>query len=131
MGLPFRDGEAATFQVQVAERPEFLDPLAAALASGRNLVEELGIFTVDLSSVFQHMPGPRSRRGVVVAALLDQLGPASSFETGDVIYAVNRRSVGNVAELRLLLAQLRESAIVVFHLQRDGELIFVPVDVDW
>ena len=127
----YRDGEPTTVQVLVAERPEFPDPLAQALASGRNLVEELGIFAVDLGPVFQHMPGPRSRRGVVVAALLDRLGSASAFETGDVIYAVNRRSVGNVAELRLLLAQLRDSVIVVFHLQRDGELIFVPVDVDW
>ncbi|MDH3734123.1 MAG: trypsin-like peptidase domain-containing protein [Gemmatimonadota bacterium] len=127
----YRDGSSTTFQVDVAERPEFADPLAAALASGRNLVEELGIFAVDLGRVFQHMPGPRSRRGVVVAALLDRLGSEVTFETGDVIYSVNRRSVGNVAELRLILSQLRDSGIVVFHLQRDGELIFVPVEVVW
>lgn len=127
----YRDEMAMTFQVVIAERPEFKDPLAAALASGRNLIEELGVFAVDLGPVFQHMPGPRSRRGVVVAALLDQLGADNHFETGDVIYAVSKRSIGNVAELRLMLSQLRTNGIVVFHVQRDGELMFIPVDVDW
>ncbi len=127
----YREEQAMTFQVDVIERPEFADPLAAALASGRNLVEELGVFAVDLAGVFQHLPGPRSRRGVVVAALLDRLGETGAFETGDVIYSVNRQLIGNVAELRLLLSQLREESTVVFHLQRDGELLFQAVDVDW
>ena len=127
----YRGDEAMTFQVDVMERPEFPDPLAAALASGRNLVEELGVFAVDLGPVFQYLPGPRSRRGVVVAALLDRLGAVNAFETGDVIYSVNRQPIGNVAELRLLLSQLGDQSTAVFHVQRDGELMFVPVDVDW
>lgn len=127
----YRGGESLTVQVLVAERPEFADPLAAALASGRNLVRELGIFAVDLGKVIQFMPGPRARRGVVVAALLDQLGAAHAFETSDVIYSINGQPIGNVAELRLLLAQTKRPGTVVFHVQRDGELVFVPVDANW
>ncbi len=127
----FRDGGSSTVQVEVAERPEFTDPLAAALASGRNLVRELGIFAVDLVRVYQYMPGPRSRRGVVVAALLDQLGGEHAFETSDVIYSINGQPIGNVAELRLLLAQQDRPGTAVFHVQRDGAMLFVPVDVSW
>jgi serine protease Do len=127
----FRDGRSLTVQVLVAERPEFTDPLAAALASGRNLIRELGIFAVDLGPIFQYIAGPRSRRGVVVAALLEQLGASNAFETSDVIYSVNGQSIGNVAELRLLLAQQERPGTIVFHIQRDGELLFVPVDANW
>jgi len=126
-----RDGEALTFQVGVVERPEFDDPLAGALASGRNLIGELGIFAVDLGRVFQYLPGPRSRRGVVVAALFDQLGSDQAFETGDIIYSINGVPIGNIAELRLALAGYRRGDTVVFHVQRDGELMFLPVDVSW
>jgi len=77
------------------------------------------------------MPGPRSRRGVVVAALLDQLGGEHAFETSDVIYSINGQPIGNVAELRLLLAQQDRPGTAVFHVQRDGAMLFVPVDVSW
>ena len=126
-----RGGEALTVQVQVAERPEFDDPLAQALASGRNLVRELGIFAVDLAGVFQYLPGPRSRRGVVVAALLEAFDGQSVFETSDVIYSINGVPVGNVAELRLMLARYEPPGPIVFHVQRGGELLFVAVDVTW
>ena len=126
-----REGVPMTFQVSVIERPEFPDPLAAALASGRNLIGELGVFAVDLGRVFQYLPGPRSRRGVVVAALFDQLGADQAFATGDIIYSLNAQPVGGVAELRLALAGFERGDTIVFHVQRGGELTFIAVDVSW
>jgi serine protease Do len=126
-----RDDVPQTFQVEVAERPEFEDPLAAALASGRNLVSELGIFAVDLGPVFGLMQA-RSRRGVVVAALaLGPLDRESAFQAGDVIYSVNGQLVGSVEELRLALSQYGRGDAVVFHVQRGRQLIYLPVDAGW
>ncbi len=127
-----RDDEPATLQVPVVERREFTDPLAEALATGRNLVQELGIFGVDLVGVFQFLPSARSRHGVVVAALtLGPLGVESAFHTGDVIYAVNGQPVEGVADLRLVLSQFALGDAVVFHVQRSSQLIYLPVTASW
>lgn len=127
-----RGDTALTVQVPVVERREFTDPLAEALATGRNLVQELGIFGVDLGGVFQFMPAARSRHGVVVAALtLGPLGVESDFRTGDIIYAVNGRPVGGVADLRILLAQFELGDAVVFQVQRSNQLTYLPITATW
>ncbi len=92
-----------------------------------NLIERLGIFAVDLSRVVQLLPNLRSRRGVVVAALTQgPEGTASALQSGDVIYSLNKQPIGDVASLRLLVEQFEMGDAIVFHVQRNGQLIYVP-----
>jgi len=127
-----RDGAPLAVQVLVGERLSYPDPLENALQVDRNLITELGIFAVDLRRVVQFMPNPRSRRGVVVAALTQgPLGVDSAFRTGDVIYSLNGQPVGDVANLTLALTQFKPDDALVFHVQRGGQLIYVPMVVGW
>lgn len=123
-----REGTPLAVQVLVGERLSYPDPLENALQVDRNLIEELGIFAVDLRRVVQFMANPRSRRGVVVAALTQgPLGVDSSFKTGDVIYSLNGQPIGDVASLTLALTQFQLDDALVFHVQRGGQLIYVPI----
>ncbi len=127
-----RDGAPLAVQVNVGERLSYPDPLAAALQQDRNLIDELGIFAVDLSRVVQLMRNPRSRRGVVVAALTQgPFGVDSPFKTGDVIYSLNRQPIGDVPSLTLALSQFDAGDPLVFHIQRGGQLIYIPVSANW
>jgi S1-C subfamily serine protease len=52
------------------------------------------------------------------------------LEPGDVIYAINRRPVGDLAALRDLLGQLEPGDAVVLHVDRRGELMFVSFTLE-
>ncbi len=127
-----RDGAPLALQVTVGQRFEFEDPFAAALSSDRNLIQELGIFAVDLSRVLHLVPNPRSRRGVVVAAFTqNSLGTESPFRIGDAILALNGQPVADVEGLKLALAGFQQGDALVFHVQRSGHLRYVAVEVGW
>ena len=109
-----------------------LDALADMVDAVQNVVPQLGIVGLDLTkAVLQLLPGLRRPAGVVVAARKSNVpysGPA--LESGDVIYAVNRHVVNNVAELRQLLAKMKAGDPAVLLLERDGHLIYVSLELD-
>ncbi len=127
-----REGTPLAVQVQVGERLSYPDPLENALQVDRNLIDKLGIFAVDLRRVVQFMSNPRSRRGVVVAALTQgPLGVDSAFKTGDVIYSLNGALIGDVASLTLALEDFEMDDAMVFHVQRGGQLVYLPILAAW
>lgn len=111
---------------------EELDALADMVDPVKNVVPELGIVGLDLTkTVLQLMPGLRRPAGVVVAARKANApysGPP--LETGDVIYAVNRRVVSSVAQLRGVLDNMKSGSAAVLLLERDGHLLYVPLELD-
>lgn len=127
-----RGVEPLAVQITVGERLDFPDPLAAALASDRNLVPELGIFGVDLGRVVPLIPRARSSRGVVVAALTQgPQGVQSPFQSGDILYSVNNEQIADIAGLRTLLGRFGRGDALVFHVQRSGQMVYVTASADW
>jgi len=111
---------------------EELDALADMVDPEKNMVSELGIVGLDLTkSVLHLMPDLRRPAGVVVAARKANApysGPP--LETGDVIYSVNRQVVAGVAQLRQVLDAMKPGQAAVLLIERDGHLIYVPLELD-
>ena len=109
-----------------------LDALADSVDAVQNLVPQLGIVGLDLTkAVLQLLPELRRPAGVVVAARKANApysGPP--LETGDVIYAVNRHVVSNVAQLRQMLDAMKNGEAAVLLIERDGHLMYLPMELD-
>ena len=109
-----------------------LDTLADAVDPAKNIVSELGIVGLDINkTVLELMPDLRRPAGVVIAARnanLPYSGPP--LNVGDAIYAVNRRVVNSVAQLREILERIKSGQSAVLLLEREGRLIYVPIQLD-
>ncbi|MBV9762180.1 MAG: trypsin-like peptidase domain-containing protein [Acidobacteriaceae bacterium] len=114
------------------ESGEELDALADLVDPVKNVVPELGIVGLDINkAVHELMPDLRRPTGVVVAARKANTpysGP--TLDTGDVIYAVNRRVVGNVAELRSTLGSMKAGQSAVLTVEREGRLLYLAISLD-
>jgi serine protease Do len=111
---------------------EELDALADLVDPVKNVIPELGIVGLDITkAVHELMPDLRRPAGVVVAARQSNTpysGPA--LETGDVIYAVNHRVIGNVAQLRATLGAMKSGQAVVLTIEREAHLVYVAIELD-
>ena len=118
--------------VETTEQTQDLDSLADLVDPLKNVVPELGIVGIDINkTVLQMFPGLRRPEGVVVAARKANTpysGPP--LETGDVIYQVNHDVISNVAQLRQTLESMKSGAAAVLLVERDGHLIYVPLELD-
>jgi serine protease Do len=123
-----RDGTTLRAGVVMMERPDGVSRLSEVADPRQHLVPRLGILGVDLDRrVAEMLPALRVSAGVVVAATVD--GALDAREGGlaqaDIIYAVNRRPVGGLRELRAALDALKPGDAVVLHLERGGALQYL------
>jgi serine protease Do len=129
-----RDGQPVKFPVAITERDD--DPLANltdAIDPRQNLIPRLGILAVDLSrQIVESLPAIRVRAGVVVASSVAGAIDAreGGLAVGDIIYAINRKPVSSIAELRAGIDVFKAGDSVVLHLQRRGELMFLAFTID-
>ena len=111
---------------------EELDALADVVDPVKNVVPELGIVGLDITkAIHDLMPDLRRPDGVVVAARAANTpysGPV--LQTGDVIYAVNHRVIGNVGQLRNTLDGIKSGEAAVLTIERDGHLLYVAIELD-
>ncbi len=109
-----------------------LDSLADVVDPTKNVVPELGIVGLDLTKdVMQLMPELRRPSGVVVAARKTNApysGPL--LQAGDVIYEINRQVVNGVEALRKVLSHMKSGQSVVLLIERNTELVYVPLQLD-
>lgn len=109
-----------------------LDALADSVDPVNNLVPRLGIVGLDITpTVHELLPDLRRPEGVVVAARKSNPpygGPA--IESGDVIYAVNRKVVSNVAQLQQSIISIKNGQVAVLLVERNGRLIYLPLELD-
>jgi serine protease Do len=126
------DGQLDLPVITEEEAGEELDALADLVDPVKNVVPELGIVGLDITkAVHELMPDLRRPEGVVVAARkanTPYTGPV--LQTGDVIYAVNHRVIGNVAELRETLSRMKSGQAAVLTVEREEHLIYVPIELD-
>lgn len=116
-------------RVPVAERRGDPQQFSDLVTAERNLVPRLGFLGLDLTpEVGQLIPGLRAARGVVVAAVAGDA--VSGLRPGDVIYAVDRRAVASIAELRAGVDSLAAGGSVVLQVGREGQLRFITVALE-
>ncbi len=127
-----RGKEEMQFEVPVAERIDDSIRFAAFVTPERNLVPELGILGLDLDNTTRALlPVLRKESGVIVAALSAQ-SPADEgiFRPGDVIHAVNRKSISSLEELRSWLNRQSPYTAIVVQIERLGQFLYVAFELE-
>jgi S1-C subfamily serine protease len=97
------------------------------------LVTRLGILGVDLTKdIAETLPVVRVQAGVVVASMVAGAfdARAGGLAQGDVIYAVNRKPVARIADLRTMIEGFKPGDPVVLQLERRGELMYLAFTVE-
>jgi serine protease Do len=128
-----RDGKTLKVPVTVAERYNAFTGVPALLDPRENLVARLGILAVDLDKrISELVPVLRVAAGVVVASTVAGAIDAreGGLAPGDVIYAVNKKRVMDVKELRAMVDAMKPGDPVVLHLERRGELMYLAFTIE-
>ena len=123
-----RNGETLNVPVVMNERKDYLAGLSATVDPRQNLVPRLGILGVDLDQrMAELLPVLRVQFGVVVVSTVAGAVDAreGGLDAGDVISAVNRAAVRDLAELRAALDGLKAGDPIVLQLERRGELVYL------
>lgn len=109
-----------------------LDTLADSVDPVKNVVPKLGMVGLDISdAVRKVMPDLRRPNGVVVAARNANVPySGSALQVGDVIYALNRRVVSSVGDLKGMLDGMPPSTDIVLLVERQGRLLYVPLELE-
>jgi serine protease Do len=127
-----RGSRLLAFQVPVVERPDDPGRFLDMVDPRKNLVPELDLLAVDLNESFlATIEPPRKKGGVLVAGMsADATPPADRFQPGDIIYVVNGKEVGSLADLKAAVTGLKDGDPVVVQLERQGLLLFVSFEID-
>jgi serine protease Do len=128
-----RGRETLTYYVGVAERAHDVDRLSDLVEPDTSLVTKLGIFGVPLDKDNARLAvTSRAPFGVVVVGHSQDEGdrPDTGLMTGDVIHTVNDAVVNSVPELSAALDTLQPRSAVVLHVERNGQLIFLPFELE-
>ena len=128
-----RDDQTLEVPVAMTERRDSIAGVTALADPRDNLVPRLGILGVTLDErIAQMLPAQRVRTGVVVASTVADAIDAreGGLAAGDIIYAVNRKQVLGLNDLRAVLDGLKTGAPVVLQLERDGELKYLAFTVE-
>lgn len=127
-----RGGKTKKIYVTVSERPNDPDRFAALANQGVEAISPLGIMALEMDARVRSMVGESRRpKGVLVANVLANAGrPAGALEVGDIIYAINRKDVRTVQDLRAALSNSRAGDVVVLQVERSSKLRYVELSVD-
>ncbi len=128
-----RDSGSSKIFVAVQDRYDPLGNVAGSIDARRNLVTRLGILGVTLDTrIAAMLPGIRTRTGVVITSTVP--GAIDSRDgglaAGDIVYAVNRKAVSSVDELRAMVDSFKSGDAVVLHLERNGELTYLAFTLE-
>jgi serine protease Do len=128
-----RGGRTLSLALPVHEHREHLDQLTDVASLQNNLLAQFGVFAVNLDRRVQALlNGVRSESGVVVVAQAAS-APASvqtGLQPGDIIYAMNRRSIQSLDQLRQALKPMKAGDPVVLQIERDGSLQYIAFELE-
>ncbi len=128
-----RDGQPLRVSVAVTERRDPLAGLSISNDPRQNLVPRLGVLAVDLDrEIAATLPVLRVPSGVVVASTVAGALDAreGGLAVGDVIYAINRKPIMGISDLRAAIDELRAGDPVVLQLERRGQLMYLAFTVE-
>ena len=128
-----RGGRTFAKDVEVIERIDpdyrFFDMISAE----RNLVQRIGVLSLDLDKETTRMLPfkPRQAEGVIVAALAADVSLLGDHVApGDVIYTMNGQPVKGLRSLKQLVKDAPYGEPAVFHLERGGMLRYLVLEVE-
>ena len=126
-----RGNEKLTKQVAVLERPNDAEQILSIANDDSVLVSKLGIVALNVDEkITPLLPGLRRLSGVVIAGVTaEPAGQSDALTSGDVIYSVNDKRVGNIAELEAALQSVQEGESVALHVERLGQLQFLVIEI--
>jgi serine protease Do len=119
-------------RVPVAERRGDTARLVDLIGQ-QTAIPSLGILGLNLTpQITELLPDLRGKGGVVVAAASAGVpfSQQGRLQAGDVIYSINGKPVGNLADLTSAMAAFTPGAPAVVHLQRAGVLMYVSFRVE-
>jgi serine protease Do len=128
-----RGRETLVLDVAVAERAHDLDRLTDLIQPDTSVVQKLGIFGVALDKDNARLAvASRSPFGVVVVGHTQDEGdrPDTGLVTGDTIHTLNDTLITSVADLCAALDKLQPRSAVVLHIERNGQFIFLPFELE-
>jgi serine protease Do len=117
-----RDKKRMPLSVKIAELKEE-EVVASAPQSGN-----LGMTVQNMTPELAKTLGLNRPEGVVITSVEPQSAAAEAgLQRGDVILEVDRKKIGNAAELRKTLDQAKPGANLLFLIQRGGNSVFVAL----
>jgi serine protease Do len=128
-----RGGDTFDADVTVAERPHDLDRLTDLVEPDKSVVPKLGILGVALDGNNARLAlAVRVPFGVVVVGHTqdDSDRPDTGLMTGDTIHAINDALVTSVADIRTAIDTLKPRSAVVLQIERRGQFIFLPFELE-
>jgi len=125
-----RGGERRKVEIPVFERPDLPDRLARLMDRVRTSVPELGVMAADIDEeTMEDLPFFRDSQGVLIAAHMPGSLSRGSLNPGDLIHAINRVPLKNLAQLREDLAKRRKGDIVYLYIERQLQYRYVIVEL--
>jgi serine protease Do len=127
-----RGSQQLTLEIPVKQEREDVDKLADAMDPNKAFIAKLGIFGVEVSGQLaeQLSDDLRISSGVVVAALAAEQGVDTDLKTGDVIHAVNGKSIPTLAALRSAIEAIPAGGAVVLQIERESKFQFLAFELD-
>lgn len=126
-----RGGDSLSVRVAVVEQHD--DPMRFAeyVTPSRNLVTEFGILALDLTQdLINMMPGLRPGSGVLVAARSAANPNGYELMPGDVIRSMNGKRITSLGLLRDKIGNMAVPAPAVLHIERQGQMLYVVIEVE-
>ncbi len=127
-----RGSDTRSTRVSVVERPDDPGRFEEMVTPEENLVPRLGILAINMGrQIAKMLPRQRKNNGVVVAAQSTD-GPAwrEGFRAGDIIYAVNGRTITDLDDLRDVVGKMLPGNAVVIQLQRGVRLQYLAFEME-
>ena len=125
-----RGDDEVAITVRVAARPGDPSALLGTLDPKKNLVDKLGAVCVDLSPQARELGlAARSDEGVLVLDAAEDPSAVDLLLPGDILVAVARRPVADLAGLRRALDAYRPGTVVALRIERAGQYRYVRVEL--
>ena len=128
-----RGVDTLTVKVAVAEQENDTRRFSELVSPEKNMIPKLGILGLDINRDIEGMlPGLRFRSGVVVAARASNNFSYDQewFQPGDVIHAINKQSVRDLAELRTVLDGFGTYDAIAVQVERRGQLRYIAFELE-
>ena len=126
-----RDGKQVSASLTPVPALPTFDNLSDLINTKTDLIAPLGIFVIDLNHQLMDAMGTRSQSGVVVAGLLSgEPATLAELTVGDVITAINGKTVSNKQQLRQELENFKADDAIALEVERHGVTQYVAFEME-
>ena len=127
-----RGSQKVNLTIPVMEQKNDIDQLGDLVDPQKDLIAKLGIFGVEITGdLAAQVEDLRDSSGVIVAALAeDAAGVEADLQPGDVIHALNGKTIKTLAALREGLKSMPSGAAGALQIERDGKYQFVTFEME-